>query len=64
MPLSKTEQRTLHDSIYTDLLDLTDEIKELLQNGGRYNDVINKLNNAKNTIPKKAVRLLKPTPLT
>ena len=31
MPLSKNEERTLYDSIYTDLLDLSDDIKKLLE---------------------------------
>jgi hypothetical protein len=64
MPLSKTEERTLYDSIYTDLLDLRDDIKELLQGGASMGSVLNKIDNAKDTIPRKTVRLLKQTSKT
>lgn len=59
MPLSKTEERTLHDSIYVDLLDLTDRIKTIIKEGKPAYVIINELNNAKNNIPKKAVRLIR-----
>jgi hypothetical protein len=59
MPLSKTEERTLHDSIYVDLLDLKDNIQEIIISGKSTTLIIAALNNAKMNIPKKAVRLIK-----
>lgn len=59
MPLSKTEERTLHDSIYVDLLDLTDRIKAIIKEGKPTGLIINELKNATNNIPKKAVRLIR-----
>jgi hypothetical protein len=58
MPLSKNEHRTLHDSIYVDLLDLRDKIKEQLNSGVDKGLIINTLNNSTRSIPAKAVRLM------
>lgn len=59
MPLSKTEERTLHDSIYVDLLDLKDRIKAIIKEGKPTGAILNELSNATNNIPKKAVRLIR-----
>ena len=61
MPLSKNEHRTLYDSIYVDMLDLTGKVKKLFQDGATNQEVINALNNATNNIPAKAVRLINKT---
>jgi hypothetical protein len=64
MPLSNTEKRTLYDSIHVDIRDLVDEVKALLREDAPKHRIIDRLNGAKDHIPRKAVRLLSPTPAT
>lgn len=60
MPLSKKEERAVYDNIYFDLLDLKAKILEIVdsENPCR-NRLVQELNNARNNIPGRAVRLAK-----
>lgn len=58
MPLSKKEHRTLYDTIYVDMLDLTEKIKSQLKESVPNHEIINTLRNATVNIPQKAVRLI------
>lgn len=61
MPLSKNEHRTLYDTLYVDMLDLTEKIKSLLKESAPNHEIINTLKTATINIPQKAVRLIKKT---